>query len=153
MSALLTPLGDQVKKDLQDTGPPLQDRSFRWTLFAALSVGIITLVALLVFVVWEGYPRLTPTLWQEMPSIRFPEKAGAQSAIMGSIWVIVTTALICLPVGIMAAIYLEEYGNEDEPVLPVRRDQHPEPGRCAVDRLRHPRLGCDRPGAGPRARP
>ncbi|MBK6763383.1 MAG: phosphate ABC transporter permease PstA [Micrococcales bacterium] len=113
MSALLTPLGDQVKKDLQDTGPPLQDRSFRWTLFAALSVGIITLVALLVFVVWEGYPRLTPTLWQEMPSIRFPEKAGAQSAIMGSIWVIVTTALICLPVGIMAAIYLEEYGNEE----------------------------------------
>ena len=111
MTAVFTPIGDQVKQDLQDTGPPLKDRGFRWMLFAGLSVGIITLVALLVFVFLEGYPRLTPTLWQNMPSIRFPEKAGAQSAIMGSIWVIVTTAVICMPVGVMAAIYLEEYGN------------------------------------------
>ncbi len=111
MSAVFTPIGEQVKQDLQDTGPPLKDKGFRWMLFAALSVGIITLAALLIFVFLEGYPRLTPTLWQNMPSIRFPEKAGAQSAIMGSIWVIVTTAFICLPVGVMAAIYLEEYGN------------------------------------------
>ncbi len=111
MSAVFTPIGEQVKQDLQDTGPPLKDRGFRWMLFAALSVGIITLAALLIFVFLEGYPRLTPTLWQNMPSIRFPEKAGAQSAIMGSIWVIVTTAFICLPIGVMAAIYLEEYGN------------------------------------------
>ena len=111
MTAVFTPIGDQVMQDLQDTGPPLKDRGFRWMLFAGLSVGIITLVALLVFVFLEGYPRLTPTLWQNMPSIRFPEKAGAQSAIMGSIWVIVTTAVICMPVGVMAAIYLEEYGN------------------------------------------
>jgi phosphate transport system permease protein len=111
MSAVFTPIGEQVKQDLQDTGPPLKDSGFRWMLFGALSVGIITLAALLIFVFHEGYPRLTPTLWQNMPSIRFPEKAGAQSAIMGSIWVIVTTAFICLPVGIMAAIYLEEYGD------------------------------------------
>lgn len=111
MSAVFTPIGEQVKQDLQDTGPPLKDSGFRWMLFAGLSVGIVTLVALLIFVFLEGYPRLTPTLWQNMPSIRFPEKAGAQSAIMGSIWVIVTTAFICLPVGIMAAIYLEEYGD------------------------------------------
>ncbi len=111
MTAVFTPIGEQVQRDLEDTGTPLKDRSFRWTLFGALAVGIITLVVLLVFVFLEGYPRLTPTLWQNMPSIRFPEKAGAQSAIMGSIWVIATTAVICLPVGVMAAIYLEEYGN------------------------------------------
>jgi phosphate transport system permease protein len=111
MTAVFTPIGEQVQRDLQDTGTPLKDRSFRWTLFGALAVGIITLIVLLVFVFMEGYPRLTPTLWQNMPSIRFPEKAGAQSAIMGSIWVIATTAVICLPVGVMAAIYLEEYGN------------------------------------------
>ncbi len=111
MSTMFAGIGEQVKQDLQDTGPPLKDRGFRWLLFAALSVGIITLAALLAFVFHEGWPGLTPTLWQNMPSIRFPEKAGAQSAIMGSIWVIVTTAFICLPVGIMAAIYLEEYAD------------------------------------------
>jgi phosphate transport system permease protein len=111
MTALFTPIGEQVKNDLQDNGSPLKDKSFRWILFGALSVGIVTLAALLIFVFAEGYPRLTPTLWQNMPSIRFPEKAGAQSAIMGTIWVIVTTAFICLPIGILAAIYLEEYAD------------------------------------------
>lgn len=113
MSAVFTPLGEQVRMDLTGDGPPLKDRSFRWMLFAALSVGIVTLIALLLFIFIEGYPRLNATLLMDMPSIRFPQKAGAQSAIMGSIWVIVTTAAISLPVGIMAAVYLEEYANRE----------------------------------------
>lgn len=111
MSTVLTAPAEQVSRDLHDDGEPLRDRGFRWLLFAALSVGIITLALLLGFVLVEGLPRLNPTLWQNMPSIRFPEKAGAQSAILGTIWVIVTTAVICLPVGVMAAIYLEEYAD------------------------------------------
>lgn len=111
MSTVLTAPAEQVSQDLHDDGEPLRDRGFRWLLFAALSVGIITLALLLGFVLVEGLPRLNPALWQNMPSIRFPEKAGAQSAILGTIWVIVTTAVICLPVGVMAAIYLEEYAD------------------------------------------
>lgn len=87
------------------------DRSFRWIMLACLSVGIIFLAVLLIFIFAQGWSRLTPTLWQNMPSIRFPDLAGAQSAITGTIWVIVTTAIITLPIGIMAAIYLEEYGD------------------------------------------
>lgn len=91
----------------------LFDRSFKGILLIGLSIGIIVLAILIVFIFAQGWARLTPTLWQNMPSIRFPETAGAQSAIMGSIWVIVTTACIALPIGIAAAIYLEEYGNPD----------------------------------------
>src|SRR5690606_30286497 len=40
------------------------------------------------------------------------EAAGAQSAIMGTLWVISLTALFTLPTGIAAAIYLEEYANK-----------------------------------------
>lgn len=114
MSTLFMPIGEQVKADLVGDGPPLKDRSFRWILFAALSVGIITLAALLIFVFVKGLPGLTSTLITNMPSIRFPQKAGAQSAITGTIWVIAMTAIICLPVGIMAAIYLEEYARPDK---------------------------------------
>lgn len=89
----------------------LWDRSFRPVLIFGLSIAIAVLAVLLIFVFVEGAPRLTPTLWQNMPSIRFPELAGAQSAITGTIWVITTTACIALPVGIGAAIYLEEYGD------------------------------------------
>ncbi len=76
-----------------------------------ISIAFIVLAVLIIFVITEGWPRFNPILWQNMPSIRFPETAGAQSAITGTIWVICTTAVISLPLGIGAAIYLEEYGN------------------------------------------
>ena len=47
-----------------------------------------------------------------MPSRR-PERAGVQSAIMGSIWVTGCTALFCIPTGVLASIYLEEYANKE----------------------------------------
>lgn len=87
------------------------DRSFRSVLTIGLSIAIVVLAVLVVFVISEGWPRFNSILWQNMPSIRFPETAGAQSAITGTIWVICTTAAIALPIGIGAAIYLEEYGN------------------------------------------
>lgn len=103
--------GPAAPPNLAGHGTPLRDRSFRWILFSALAVAIVFLAVLLLFVLIKGLPRLTPTLWENMPSVRFPQIAGAQSAIMGTIWVIAATAAICLPVGIMAAIYLEEYAN------------------------------------------
>ncbi|MDW4910026.1 phosphate ABC transporter permease PstA [Streptomyces sp. ADMS] len=84
---------------------------FRWLLLACLALGIIFLVSLLAYLVVEAWPRLDARLWNNFPSIRRPENAGAQSAIMGTIWVISFTALFCLPTGIMAAIYLEEYAD------------------------------------------
>jgi phosphate transport system permease protein len=47
-----------------------------------------------------------------MPSAR-PERAGIQSAIFGSLWVVATTAAVSLPLGIAAAIYLEEFARAD----------------------------------------
>ncbi|GCB52072.1 phosphate ABC transporter permease PstA [Streptomyces sp. NL15-2K] len=84
---------------------------FRWLLLACLAVGIIFLISLLTYVLVEAWPRLDSRLWNNFPSIRRPENAGAQSAIYGTIWVISFTALFCLPTGIMAAIYLEEYAD------------------------------------------
>ncbi len=43
---------------------------------------------------------------------RYPELAGVLSAIAGSIWIVVLTGLIALPLGIGAAIYLEEYARK-----------------------------------------
>ena len=83
---------------------------FRGALLAALAVGIVALVALLTQVVARGLPRLNQDVIFHFPSSN-PEIAGAQSAIMGTIWVVGLTAVICIPVGIAAAIYLEEYAD------------------------------------------
>jgi len=97
-----------------DTGrAPLRERAFRWLLFSSLAIGIVFLAVLIVFVLVEGWSRLDSRLWENFPSIRRPDAAGAQSAIMGTVWVISFTALYCIPTGVMAAIYLEEYADRN----------------------------------------
>ena len=49
-------------------------------------------------------------------------------------------ALLAFPLGILTAVYLEEYAGEDRADA-VHRDQHPQPGRRAVGRLRPARPG------------
>jgi phosphate transport system permease protein len=89
----------------------LQGRLFAAMLFACLSFGIIVLAVLLVDTVMDGAPRFNLDLIKNMPSGR-PARAGIQSAMMGTIWVIVTVAVITLPLGIAAAVYLEEYADK-----------------------------------------
>jgi phosphate transport system permease protein len=60
----------------------------------------------------EGAPRLNLDLLTNFPS-GLPARAGAQSAIWGTIWVIGLTALFCIPIGVGAAIYLEEYADPE----------------------------------------
>jgi phosphate transport system permease protein len=90
---------------------PWADIAFKLLLRLCLFIAVAFLVTLLVYVVYRGWPRLDARLWENFPSIRRPERAGAQSALFGSLWVIGLTAVFCLPVGILGAIYLEEYAD------------------------------------------
>lgn len=90
---------------------PVKDAAFRLVLLVSLAVAIVFLGVLLTYLLVKGWPRLDSRLWENFPSIRRPTAAGARSAIFGTIWVITLTALLCLPVGIAAAIYLEEYAD------------------------------------------
>ncbi|MFP4534214.1 MAG: phosphate ABC transporter permease PstA [Spirochaetaceae bacterium] len=42
-----------------------------------------------------------------------PQFAGVRTAILGSLWMIVITAAFAFPVGVAAAIYLEEYARQN----------------------------------------
>ena len=79
----------------------------------ALSVLVVALGALAVLVgtVWrDGADRLSWQFLTSFPSRR-AESAGIYHAIAGSFYVIALTALLALPVGVAAAVYLEEYGG------------------------------------------
>jgi phosphate transport system permease protein len=88
---------------------PVREVVFRLLLQLSLFIGVAFLAVLVAFVVIKGWPRLDARLWQNFPSVRLPETAGARSAIFGTVWVVGLTALFSLPVGILTAIYLEEY--------------------------------------------
>jgi phosphate transport system permease protein len=85
---------------------------FRAALFASLAVAILTLAWLVASILIEGWPRLRQDVLFHFPSSN-PELAGAQSAIMGTIWVVGLTAVITIPLGIGAAVYLEEYADRE----------------------------------------
>ena len=70
--------------------------------------GIVILGVLLFHVSREGIRWLDLQFLTEFPS-RFPEQAGIKSALWGTVWLIALTAGFSIPVGVAAAIYLEEY--------------------------------------------
>ena len=79
---------------------------------AGTMVGIVFLAFLLTDVWRDGNHFLRWEFLQNFPS-RFPERAGFQSALWGSLWLIGTTALLAFPIGVGAAIYLEEYARKN----------------------------------------
>ncbi|OEJ22019.1 phosphate ABC transporter, permease protein PstA [Streptomyces agglomeratus] len=96
---------------LKGRGTPWRERFFHLSLWSSLAVAVVFLASLLAYVIVEGWPRLDSRIWSNFPDIIDPSNAGAQSAIMGTVWVIAFTALYCLPTGILTAIYLEEYAD------------------------------------------
>lgn len=87
-----------------------RERFFLALLLLALLVGVASLVTLLVDVLAAGVPRLSADFLTGLPS-RFAERAGAKPALYGSLWVISVCTLFSVPVGIAAAVYLEEYAK------------------------------------------
>lgn len=89
----------------------LRSIAFAGTLWACLAVACIFLFFVLGVIVDKGISRFDANLVSRPPSTIRPATAGVEPAIYGTLWVIGMTALIALPLGIAAAIYLEEYAN------------------------------------------
>ncbi len=80
-------------------------------LWLAVALAMVCLVTLLVTAFVDGYPRLDSSLFTRYSSRVIPETAGARAAIIGSMWVIGTTAVLTIPLGVAAAVYLEEFAD------------------------------------------
>ena len=77
-------------------------------LFAALAV----LLTLFLDLVRQGAPRLNLDFVTSYAS-RKPEQAGILAAWVGTSLIMVVTACVAMPVGVAAAIYLEEYAPKN----------------------------------------
>jgi phosphate transport system permease protein len=75
---------------------------------AATLVGVVALVVLLADVINDGARALDVQFVTSFAS-RFPERAGIKAALWGSIWLLLLTAAVSFPLGVGAALYLEEY--------------------------------------------
>lgn len=104
----------RVSADLHDTTSRARknlDKLFLGGLWIFTLLAIITLVTLVGTTLLKGYSRLNLSLISNFPS-PFPEDAGIQAAIFGSIWVVVTSGLVSLFIALGTAIYLEEFADQ-----------------------------------------
>jgi phosphate transport system permease protein len=86
----------------------LFSRAFAGIAFSCTLVGVIALSVLIYTVLDDGLTRLNMDFLTDLPS-RFADRAGFKPAIVGSVWVMGMTALMTIPIGMGAAIYLELY--------------------------------------------
>lgn len=85
--------------------------AFLLALWFAMAFAMAALLALLVTSFVDGIERVDGNLFTQYSSQIRPETGGARAAILGSLWVIGTTATLAIPLGLAAAVYLEEFAD------------------------------------------
>jgi len=82
-------------------------------LWFSLFFGVVVLLALIITTAIEGAPRFDMELLTNYTSVVSPETAGFRAGILGSLWLMVFTAIFSVPLGVAAALYLEEFATGD----------------------------------------
>lgn len=90
----------------------LKDSIFKcWGTFCTF-LGLVLLAIFIGNILVDGLNRLDWSFITSLPS-RMAEKSGIWTALMGSVWILIFTTIIALPLGVAAAIYLEEYATKN----------------------------------------
>lgn len=87
------------------------DRAFHLFGMVSTFFGLAILAIFILDILGKGLSRINWEFLTSLPS-RFPEKAGILTAWTGTLWILVLTTLIAIPIGIGAGIYLEEYARK-----------------------------------------
>jgi phosphate transport system permease protein len=96
----------------QPRGDVIRNTVFAGLLLTAVVVALAGLLALLIQAFATGSAALSSNLINNPPSTAFPDKAGYRPAIIGSLQLIAGVLLFVVPVGVGAALYLEEYADK-----------------------------------------
>ena len=88
------------------------DKIFRWVALGCTVFVLLILVVLIVDIVTRGLGRINWSFFANLPS-RHAEKAGIVTALAGMVSLLFFTILIALPIGILAGVYLQEYGTRN----------------------------------------
>src|ERR671914_361567 len=89
-----------------------QDAVFNVVGILCTLVGILTLGALLVDLLTDGLARLDWDFLTSFPS-RFASRAGILSSWVGTLLIMLVTAVAAVPLGVAAGVYLEEYARKN----------------------------------------
>jgi phosphate ABC transporter permease subunit PstA len=86
---------------------------FLGSLWFSLFFGVMVLLVLIVTTAIDGAPRFDSALLTEYSSRVSPESTGFRAGILGTFWLMAFTAILAVPLGIAAAVYLEEFADTE----------------------------------------
>src|SRR3989338_7999648 len=86
------------------------ENAFKAICFLSILLPLVLIVVLIGDAVIDGWSRLSLDFLTGFPS-RKPELAGFLPALVGSFYLMLLTSAIAIPLGLGAAIYLEEYAK------------------------------------------
>ncbi len=89
----------------------IKDKIFKFWGIGCTLVGLVLLALFIGNILLDGFSRIDWSFITSLPS-RNPGEAGIFTAMMGSVWILMLTAVIAFPLGVAAGIYLEEYGRK-----------------------------------------
>ena len=108
----------RVEDEIFRQGRDVRGAGFRLALLSALAISVVILVILLVQVLVDGWPvidnRLGDFMTGRLRSRSIDDKLGISQGLIGSFWIAVFVAVLAFPVGIAAAVYLEEYAPRNK---------------------------------------
>lgn len=90
----------------------LVDKAFKYVGIFATLFGLIMLAIFIFNILGDGLARIDWDFLTNLPSRR-ASKAGILTAWAGTAWIMVLTAIIAIPLGVSAGIYLQEYGKKN----------------------------------------
>lgn len=90
----------------------IKDKIFQYWGICCTLIGLILLAIFIGDIVIDGIARIDWSFITSLPS-RKPENAGIYTAMMGTFWILGITCIIAFPLGVAAAIYLEEYSKKN----------------------------------------
>ena len=88
--------------------------AFLTALWFSLFFGVMVLLVLITSTALDGASRFDGALITSYDSTLFPEQTGFRAGILGTLWLMFTTAVLAVPLGIAAALYLEEFADTNK---------------------------------------
>jgi phosphate transport system permease protein len=95
------------------SGDRVADVVFRALMYGAVGLAFLALGAILYDALTDGLPVISWDFLTSFPSRIIPESAGIESAIVGTIYLMIICTVFVVPVGVATAVYLEEYADAD----------------------------------------
>jgi phosphate transport system permease protein len=97
----------------RSTASAISDITFRLLMFGAVALAFVGLGAIIYDFAHDGIPVISWDFLTRFPSRVLPARSGIESAIYGTVYLMIICAVLVVPIGVATAVYLEEYADRD----------------------------------------